>query len=133
MAEAKIYLSLSGDRLDFAGIEKALHIKPSEIRQKGERLTNGKEFGHSEWVYESDIIETNDISELTAQFDFFEKKTEEMRKVAEENKAKWSILFYVRGYEDDFPTLYLPSSFIEFAGKIGADIGFDQYFLCAYT
>lgn len=133
MAKANIYLTLSGDSLDFGNIEKTLKESPTKTRQKGEALKNGQVFRFSEWIFDSGIVKIMDISEIIPVFQRFEDKTDLMIEVAERNHARWSVLICVRGYENDYPTLYLPSSFISFAGKIGADIGFDNYILCAYT
>ena len=51
-----------------------------------------------------------------------------LKKAAHDCNAEWSILYYVKVY-DEFPVLWFNAEFIQFVAEIGGSIGFDGYLL----
>ena len=127
MAEIKIYLTLIGDDFDCNYVTRIVGLQPSTLRDKNEVLGNGREFGHYEWGIETDLIHTDDLSDIPDKFVLtIPCSSKQLFSLAAELKAQWHILFLVEVY-DVFPALYFSAEFIKFAADIGAQFGFDTY------
>ncbi|MCR4673269.1 MAG: DUF4279 domain-containing protein [Lachnospiraceae bacterium] len=128
MADIIVYLTLSGNSIDTEFVTKALDITPTSIRRNDEILPNGRLFGHTEWSYDTGLINTIDLPVVfNLILPKFFHNTMKMREIADELKAEWSILVYIKSKDIQEPIIVIPPFVIQFASEIGAEIGFDLY------
>lgn len=129
MAEIKIYLTLIGDDLDFAVITKSIGLQPTQVRDKNEILGNGKLFGHCEWGLETELIRTDDLSDIPDSFlSILPCEPEVLLSLAHVFQAQWNILILIR-VTDSFPAVCFSPEFVKKAADIEATIGLDVYLL----
>lgn len=129
MAKIQGYLTLIGDDFDTALVSKLIGRLPTYVREKTEVLGNGQLFGHCEWGVETELIETDDLPPVSNSLqEIINCPAQLLRKIAQDCNARWSILYYVKVY-DEFPVLWFNAEFIQFVAEIGGSIGFDGYLL----
>ena len=129
MAEIKIYLTLIGDDLDPDIITKTVGLQPTEVRDKNEILGNGRLFSHCEWGIESELIRTEDLSDIPDSFlRILPCGSEVLLNLAHEFNAQWNILILIRVTES-FPAVYFSPEFVKKAADIEATVGLDVYLL----
>ena len=127
MAEIKVYLTLIGDDFDPNYVTKEIGIRPVYVREKNEILGNGRLFGHFEWGIETELMQTDDLSNIPDQLiSTIPCGLDVLLHIAQKCKAQWNVLILVNVY-DSFPALYFSKDFIQVAGYIGATVGFDVY------
>jgi len=125
----KVSFTIYSDRLDHDGITQRLSINPTYIRYRTERLKNGRVFGHDEWGINTEYEDSYDIeAQLSKIVNKLTCKKNEIKELCKEFSAKCSFVVVVKVENDIFPSIGLTSSFMKFAGEIGADIGFDMYY-----
>lgn len=129
MAKIQGHLTLVGDDFDTALVSKMLGRLPTYVREKTEVLGNGQLFGHCEWGVETALMEAEDFQPVSDSLrEMLDCSAELLKKAAHDCNAEWSILYYVKVY-DEFPVLWFNAEFIQFVAEIGGSIGFDGYLL----
>ena len=129
MAEIQVYLTLAGDEFDSNYVTNVIGLSPTHLRDKNELLGNGRLFGHCEWSIETELIHTDDLSDiLDSFFSILPCNPDVLSSVARRVNAQWSILILIKAV-DSFPAVYFSQKFLKIAAEIEADIGLDVYLL----
>ncbi|WP_132085132.1 DUF4279 domain-containing protein [Harryflintia acetispora] len=123
-----IHLTLCGEKFNPNNVTEKLGIAPNYIREKNDKLENGNIFGQTEWGFETEWIENQDLDEvLNIFFSSIREKASQLKRIALECNANWSLLIGVKIWNEQKPILYLSIKNVQFLSEIGADIGFDYY------
>ena len=128
MAKISSHLTLIGDYFDLDYVTRLSGMNPTYLRRNDERLNNGRLFGHTEWGIASEPMEDDSI-ELSLD-ELLSKITcdpVELYEIAQSCNASWHIVIVIYFEQDELPMLYLSQRFIQVAGQLHAEMGFDTY------
>ncbi len=124
-----VEFSIYGDNFDPNHISKLLDITPSKTYIKGDLIRNGgltrKE---TAWCMDTGYEASIDINEqLEKVMLLLEDKVDKLVEIKNNLCLNMLFLIVVKIQNHETPAMYFRKSFIHFASKIDAEIGFDVY------
>jgi hypothetical protein len=123
-----VSITLHGDLFDTNYVTKRSGIVPSYIRQKNEKLNNGRLFDHTEWGIETGWVENKDLEEILEMIlPTIRDKCFTFKEIAKECGANWDLLIGLKIWNEVKPDLYFSKENIKLFADLGMEVGIDYY------
>lgn len=125
----KVEFSIYGSNFNPIDITEKLNIKPSLTYLKGD-LVQSKKITRKEtlWCIETEYDKVLDINDTLAKImTLISGKEDILNEITKMNGTKMLFMIVIKIKNNEIPAVYFDKEFTEFAGKIGAEIGFDMY------
>jgi len=124
-----IEFSIYGEEFKPNYITEQLGIMPSETYLKGEIIRNGRaERKETAWTISTGYEVSIDINEqLEKIMLLLEGKIDKLVELKDSLCLNMLFMIVVKIENNEVPAMYFKKRFIDFASRIGAEVGFDTY------
>ncbi len=124
-----IEFSIYGDNFEPDYITNHLGIRPSETYLKGELIRNGRiARKETAWTLSTGYEVSTDINvQLKKLMLLIENKLDKLETLKDKIHINMLFMVVVKIENKEAPAMYLEKPFIDFLGKLEAEVGFDIY------
>ena len=132
-----IEFAVVGDDFDITAVTEKLQVTPSKYGKKEDAIKKRQQknlsptgYEQTSWVFKTDYEESiNADRQLTKLVDLFKPKIPILKTIANIYNVEFAVNIVIEIYNNDIPSIYFNSTFIEFIHEIGAEVDIDLYIL----
>lgn len=125
----KVEFDIYGNEFNPSEITEKLKTQPNITYLKGDVVKSEKNVRkETSWSLETKYIETLDINDVLDQIMVsISDKADILKQIRKTYNVKILFMIVIRIENNEIPAIYFNKKFVEFAGYIGAEIGFDTF------